>query len=86
MKQRFICKIAEEIFRINPNNFWDQPKNSAAKPYLDAMLDLETIHGQYGADSAKTIVSYFLANVMQWKGEDARRIKAELNGMLKNAR
>jgi hypothetical protein len=32
-------------------------------------------------DSALSIVSYFLANASGWRGEDARRIKAELKSM-----
>jgi hypothetical protein len=36
----------------------------------------------YGADDARGIVMYFLANAGTWRGENARRIKAELKGML----
>ena len=30
----------------------------------------------------RSIVLYFLANAQQWRGPDARRIKAELKSML----
>lgn len=53
-----------------------------AVPYLEALHSLRTIHDSYGYDDAKTIVRYFLANANTWKGETARRIKAELKGML----
>jgi hypothetical protein len=34
-------------------------------------------------DGAETIVRYFLSNASTWRGEDAKRIKAELKSMLK---
>lgn len=49
-----------------------------AKPYLDAMECLNSINDNYGADSGKSIVLYFLSNASTWKGETAKRIKAEL--------
>lgn len=56
--------------------------NYAAAPYLDAMESLDGIADRYGYDSADSIVRYFLANAGSWRGEDARRIKAELKAML----
>lgn len=53
-----------------------------AEPYLDAMGDLSSVEDQYGYDSADSIVRYFLANAASWRGETARRIKAELKSML----
>jgi hypothetical protein len=52
-----------------------------AKPYVDAMSRLDSIHSMYGADTAKSVVLYFLANANTWRGEDARRIKNELRAM-----
>lgn len=60
---------------------WGKP-NYAAIPYLDAMLSLSDIRESYGYDSADSIVRYFLSNATTWRGEDARRLKAELKGML----
>ena len=56
-----------------------------AQPYLVAMfaIDSSDKNAMYYMDSAKTIVLYFLSNASTWKGEDARRIKAELKSMLK---
>lgn len=54
-----------------------------AEPYLDAMESLNKITDSYGADSAKTIVIYFLSNAGTWRGETARRVKAELKAMIK---
>lgn len=56
--------------------------NYAAVPYLDAMSDLDSITDNYYADSARSVVSYFLSNASQWKGATAARIKAELKAML----
>lgn len=49
-----------------------------AVPYLDAMGTLSDINENYLFDSGKSVVLYFLANATTWKGETARRIKAEL--------
>lgn len=74
---RPIYEIAREI-RADWKNV-----NYAAKPYLDAMRDLANITDTYGYDSAKSVVLYFLSNASAWRGENARRIKAELNAMCK---
>lgn len=55
--------------------------NYAAKPYLDAMHSLGGIGDAYGADSAHSIILYFLSNAGSWRGEHARRIKAELKAI-----
>lgn len=56
--------------------------NYAAKPYLDAMHTLNSIDDDYGWDSGRSIVAYFLSNASSWRGEVARRVKKELNTML----
>jgi len=57
-----------------------------ARPYLTAMFSLQNMGDMYGAESAKSIVLYFLSNATGWRGPQARAIKIELNKMLKNAR
>ena len=52
--------------------------NFAAVPYLEAMFSLDEISDEYGADSGRSIVLYFLGNAASWHGETARRIKREL--------
>ena len=44
---------------------------------------LTGMQDNFGQDSADSIVGYFLANASTWRGPEARRIKAELKGMLK---
>jgi hypothetical protein len=40
----------------------------------------------YWADSASSIVAYFLANARGWRGNTARRVKLELNQILKTGK
>ena len=56
---------------------------SHARPYLDAMLTLDTCHDNYFADSGDTIVMYALSNLTQWRGEMARVTKKQLREHLK---
>jgi hypothetical protein len=59
------------------------PVNYAAKPYLEAMGSLNRITDDYHYDSGRSVVLYFLSNASSWRGDTARRIKAELKGMAK---
>ena len=61
---------------------WGAKLSPHAKPYLDAMSSLDSINDSYVFDSAKSVVLYFLANAQSWRGDVARRIKAELKAML----
>lgn len=70
--------IANEIARD-----WTKPYFGAV-PYLGAMRTLENMRSKYGYDDAQSIVAYFIANAATWKGETARRVKAELRAMLKD--
>lgn len=54
-----------------------------AVPYVDAMMELDSITDTYYFDDAKSIVLYFLANASSWRGDTAKRIKAELKAMCK---
>ena len=73
---RSLSTIAREI-----EGSW--PKvNYAAAPYLDAMRELESIDDMYYYDTAKSVVLYFLSNAGSFRGEDAKRLKAELKALL----
>lgn len=52
-----------------------------ARPYLDALDELDRVTDIYGVESARWIVLYFLSNASTWKGSKAREIKAELRRM-----
>lgn len=73
---RPLFEIAREIRQL-----W-RPVNFAARPYLDAMAALNSIADRYGCDPGDEIVLRFLGNARAWRGEDAKRIKAELREML----
>lgn len=49
-----------------------------AVPYLKAMHSLHDKTDYYGADSADSIVTYFLVNASSFRGEQARKLKQEL--------
>jgi len=55
--------------------------NYAAKPYLDAMMELNSINDKYYEDSAKSVVFYFLSNASSFRGERAKALKAELKAL-----
>jgi hypothetical protein len=50
------------------------------------MRELDTMQDKFMADSAKTIVTYFLSNAANWRGPVAKRVKAELKAMMKDAK
>lgn len=54
-----------------------------AKPYLEAMDCLQSVSDNYGLDSGRSMVAYFLSNAQTWKGETAKAIKKELNKRIK---
>lgn len=75
---RQIHTIAEEIQRD-----W-KDINMDAKPYLEAMFQLDTINDSYGMESGMSIILYFLSNATSWRGDTARRVKAELRWWLES--
>lgn len=76
---RTLAAIAREI-RAD----WKSPY-FGAMPYLSAMGGMGDMRDAYGMDSAREVVLYFLSNATTWRGETARRVKAELKAMLKGA-
>jgi hypothetical protein len=57
--------------------------NHPAGHYLLAMLSLESVDDNYGADSGRSVVAYFLSSASAWRGDVARAVKAELNKRIK---
>jgi hypothetical protein len=76
---RPLHEIAGEIQRDWKNIFF------GAVPYLRAMASLDSIRDSYGGDSGKSAVLYFLSNAHTYRGDTARRVKAELKAALKGA-
>lgn len=79
MMTRPIHEIALEITLE-----WHKPYFGAV-PYLNAMYSLNALTDDFYADSGKEIVLYFLSNATTWRGEAARRIKAEFKQILKGS-
>jgi len=77
---RPIYQIAADIQRD-----W-RPVNFAAKPYLEAMHSLDKIEDNYLADSGNEIVNKFLGNAGSWRGDVAKKIKAELKEIVKKSK
>ena len=77
MKESRLYEIAEQIEKD-----WQKPYFGAV-PYLQAMYSLKSIDDNFGLDSGRSIVIYFLANAQTWRGEKAREIKAVLKGLIK---
>ena len=74
---RSLETIAYEISKCWPKPYFGEV------PYIQAMKQLTTLEDKIMADDGRYVVNYFLANAGGWKGDDARRIKAELKAMLK---
>ena len=74
---RPLYEIANEIRKDWQNVYF------GAVPYLQAMSCLDKMSDKYGFDDAKSIVLYFLSNASTWRGEVAKRVKAELKSMCK---
>ena len=75
VEPRPLHEVAKEIRRE-----WRNP-HFAAVPYIDAMAEMEDAWSKYGAEGGATIISYFLSNAASWRGEVAKRIKAELTAI-----
>lgn len=60
---------------------WEHPY-FGAEPYIEAMYHLDKITDRFGQEGADDIVMHFLVNAKTWRGETARRVKAELKAML----
>lgn len=74
---RPIYEIADEI-----RTEWKNPY-FGAKPYIDAMLALGSVSDKYYFDSARSVLLGFLANAGSWRGDAAKRVKAEIKAMTK---
>ncbi len=77
MATRPLSEIATEIRKE-----WKKV-NFGAVPYLNAMETLTSVKENFHYDSGESIVIYFLANASGFRGEAARRIKADLKSALK---
>ena len=68
--------IAKDIIRE-----WNKIGNGVsphARPYIEAMMYLDTIQDKYIMDSGESIVLYALSNMGTFRGPQAKVLKAEL--------
>ena len=75
--KRPVYKIAADIL-----NDWNRP-NYAALPYLTAMLTINNELENYGGDTAKSVILYFLSNSSSYRGSKAKELKSELKTLIK---
>ena len=62
-------------------NDWSKT-DRVPKAYLEPMLTIETLDGMYYADTASSVVAYFLSSASGWKGFNARVTKKYLKKIL----
>jgi len=74
---RTIREIAQDIMEN-----WNNP-SPYAMPYLNGMLELISIDDKYFFDDGKSVVLYFLSNASGFRGNLARKLKAELKELIK---
>lgn len=76
-EKRPVYKIAADIL-----NDWSRP-NYAAVPYLTAMLTINNELENYGCDTARSVILYFLNNASTYRGLRAKELKNELKTLIK---
>lgn len=78
---RTLSTIAREIH----GDFKNSPSYYAAEPYVDELYFAHTtdLGAECGAEDYYNIVLYLVnSNLANWRGETARRVKAELRAAL----
>lgn len=86
MTHRPLYEIANEItaaafYGYQEKGQWPSWWNYAQQ-YAQALSTMYSVDEDYYADSGKSLVAYTLSNLSQWRGEQARQIKAELRAMI----
>lgn len=88
---RDVGTIAREVFtswaphlRKNPMAWPNYIKFSF--PYLKEMLKMKHVTDPVGLEDGVMVVLYFLNNAHHWRGDDARRLKAELNQLIEESK
>lgn len=75
------AEIMQDILQSNASS-WPAEQRYKAQPWLNTLAHLDTVDQTYYSISGAEIVRHFLSNASSWRGETARRIKAELGGLL----
>ena len=82
LKALSISQIAGLVYD-DKKNWVGKRIHPTAAPYLDAMLDLQSVNESYGHDSGRCMALYFVCNAAQWRGPLAKAVKAELKARCK---
>src|SRR5690348_6568811 len=77
---RSIRVIARDIVQDYASQ--GKPVHPFAKPYVDAMLTMDSVGDTYGAESGEYVILYGLHNLSGWRGAKAREVKAELKAAI----
>ena len=75
-KTRPLYEIMSEVKRE-----WKKPYFGAV-PYIQALSECSSPDDVYLREDARGLINYFLANATSWRGDVAKRIKAELKAMV----
>lgn len=59
---------------------WQKPYFGAV-PYISAIMSMSGPEENYGLDSGKSIVIYFLGNATTWRGDEAKEAKQLLKAI-----
>ena len=76
---RPLYEIAEEITADYASK--GKPVYFAAAPYVEALSTMTTIEDSFYDQSGRTIVAYLISNLSYWRGDVAKRVKAELKAL-----
>jgi hypothetical protein len=80
--KRPIKEIARAIRDNLEARYRDKPKPPGfyyhSQPYLDAACTMNTLEDNYYLDNGREIVLRLLGNLEGWRGDAARKLKAEL--------
>ncbi|UVT31752.1 hypothetical protein SEA_PATOS_59 [Gordonia phage Patos] len=79
---RPLYEVARDIVACWKKKRPSQATIAYAGPYVEAIAGMRKPSDSYGLESGDMIIAYLLNNLRNWRGEDARRIKAELNRAL----
>lgn len=82
LKGLSVSAIASLVYG-DKKNWVGKRIHPTAAPYLDAMLDLQTVNDSHGFDSGRSTCLYFVCNAGQWRGPLAKAVKAELKARCK---
>jgi len=78
MPHRPLSSIAAEIIAD-----WTAYRDHA-QPYIDALSKLHRATDRWRLGTGSNAIQGFLINAQTWRGEVARRVKAELRAILKD--